>query len=410
MEKKLRFISCGKFDKKYWLIILIVIILLGASIGLFYLFKKYLAANDLKMKVACNCISIAFFDNFCKTLMFIPGLISKKMNSSNNTNNLTIKQREKNNKVVEYIFNQKTITFSKKEKIYLILLMILDLVSNLGDYYSQNYVDDNADDLLLLDYFFYTQIFFLFILSKYLLKNDFYKHQFISIIIITIINFINLINYDFIVNNKRIYFLFFDIFFAFLRTLKIVFIKVLMENKYMLPYKVTFLFGLFNFSVITVAYIIMSFIPCEKEYCKTIYNRKTYLANILEIFSITGVFLFLIFIIKAFLTTLNYIIILYFSVSHSFTYYQLTQLANYFIGLLNDHYENKEDINKSFYIYITFPSYVICIVFILIFLEVIEINMCGISYNTKENIRIRSDIEIEFINKEDDNSLVSEQL
>ena len=185
MEKKLRFISCGKFDKKYWLIILIVIILLGASIGLFYLFKKYLASNDLKMKVACNCISIAFFDNFCKTLMFIPGLISKKMNSSNNNNNLTIKQREKNNKVVEYIFNQKTITFSKKEKIYLILLMILDLVSNLGDYYSQIYFDDDADDLLLLDYFFYTQIFFLFILSKYLLKNDFYKSH---IAIIKVIN------------------------------------------------------------------------------------------------------------------------------------------------------------------------------------------------------------------------------
>ena len=76
--KKSRFISCGKFDKKYWLIILIIVILFGVSIGLFYLFKKYLSANELKMKFAVNFISIIFFDNFCKTLMFIPCLLTKK--------------------------------------------------------------------------------------------------------------------------------------------------------------------------------------------------------------------------------------------------------------------------------------------------------------------------------------------
>ena len=155
-----------------------------------------------------------------------------------------------------------------------------------------------------------------------------------------------------------------------------------------------------NFSIVTIVYIIVSFYKCNNEYCNTLYNGETYFANIYEIFSIINVFLFFIFLFKAFKTVLNYAIIRYFSVCHSFIYFQLSKLMSIF--------ENKESLpGGNSYFFIKLALLIIDIFFSLIFLEIIEVNICGISYNTKDNVRIRSDIEIEFVEKtknEEDNS------
>ena len=150
---------------------------------------------------------------------------------------------------------------------------------------------------------------------------------------------------------------------------------------------------IFNFLIITLLYLIISFIPCGSDICNTIYNGKPYLANMHEIFSIKGIFLFFLFLIRAFLIVLNNIIIHNFSVCHSFLYYLLCQMGSFYT-IIND--ENNK-INAIYFIIII--SYIIGGILVLIFLEIIEINICGISYNTKQNIIKRSSIEIEFVEK-----------
>ena len=64
-----------------------------------------------------------------------------------------------------------------------------------------------------------------------------------------------------------------------------------------------------------------------------------------------------------------------------------------------------------YYFIINVVLLIIGIFFILIFLEMIEINFCGMSYNTKENVKNRSEIEIEFVdkNKNDENNSDDEE-
>ena len=221
------------------------------------------------------------------------------------------------------------------------------------------------------------ELIFLFILSKFLNKMIYYKHQYFSIIIMIITELISFV-FNFINEGILMLFiiLFINLFLSFLRALLYIYLKRLMEYKYISPYKITFIFGILNFSIVIIVYIIVSFCECKNNYCKTLYNDKNYFANILEIFNVISIFLFFIFLLRAFMTVLNYAIIRYFSVCHSFIYFQLCML----IGIL----ENQEDISKrNSYFFIKLTLLIIDIFFSLIFLEIIEVNICGISYNTK---------------------------
>ena len=394
-EKNNKCISFGKIDKKYWLSILLIIILIAITLGLLYSFVAYLENsenNDLKMRDKVNGIIFLFFEKLGESLMIIPGLISKKINSSHQNNSLT---KQRMNNIDKYIFNPNIIKFSRKEKIYLILLIVLGFFADAGSIYSQLFFFNEKENLEFFESFIFCDLLFLFFFSKFIFKITFYKHQYISIIILLLIDIMNLILKN--IREKEGVFGIFMFFFvyiilSFFKSLKIVLIKGYMEFKYISPYKMTFIFGIIHFFIIILIYIIVSFIPCSEKFCKTIYNEKYYFAHIFEIFSITGIFLFFIFLMRAFLITLNYVIILYFSVCHSFLYFQFSEAGNLLLNI--------ENINYSYFYYfkyITFPAYAIGSIIILIFLEIIEIHLCGISYNTKNNIRGRSESDIEFI-------------
>ena len=89
-----------------------------------------------------------------------------------------------------------------------------------------------------------------------------------------------------------------------------------MKYKYITPYKACYFFGLINLLIITIILIISSFIPCNSELCKVEYNNKNYFGNIIPIFTIEGLILFLITIMKTSLLLMNYIIVNKFTVFH----------------------------------------------------------------------------------------------
>ena len=99
-----------------------------------------------------------------------------------------------------------------------------------------------------------------------------------------------------------------------------------MEFKFLSPYKPCYIFGFINLLLITIAYIMSSFIPCNKKLCKVNYNNQKYFAHILTIFNFSGYIMLLLFILKAAITALNYIIVHDFSVCHSILIIQIVQI------------------------------------------------------------------------------------
>ena len=390
MKTQKKCISFGNCNKKYFLIILVIFLLVLVELILFYVFEKY---NDDKEEFQ-NILSYLFFKSLGQFLMIIPGLIihksispKKKETNENQSTKLSI----------EYIFNKDSIGFSLKEKIYFFSAGLLKLIMDIINIFNQALIQ-NSDTPYISTYTFQFDLLFLFLLSKITYRFQFYKHQYLSIIIISLLG---LMKYIMINYKKKIGVFFVALFIcaicSFLNSLLTVYIKGLMEYKYFTPYKACYIYGLINLIISTIAYIIASFIPCESNICKASFNGKYYFAQILNIFSIPGLFLFIIYLLQGFMLALNYNVIYEFSVFHSFLVIQLYQILTM-----------KSDEEGDYILIII--QFLIGIFFILVFLEIIEINICNISYNTKLNISKRAINDEELLTVTDEGNCEEEEM
>ena len=389
MDKK-RCLSCGKCDKKFCYIIIVIIIIFLFYVPLVIFIRLKYARGEINYLSIINVMSYGFFMNLCESFMIIPNLILNKnisnISSESIDNDNTIEKRNKTNLSIQYIFNKNKIKFSLKEKIIFVFAVLLKLSLNIIYILYQYYLETEYDFLKVINYAFEFELISLFLLSKFMYSIPYYKHQYISIIIITLIITGKFI-YQFIKKDDGHFFLhlIIHLIYSSFKSFFIVYIKGLMEYKYMSPYKVCYLFGFINFVIITIVYIIVSFIPCENELCQVEYNDNKYFGHIFAIFNIFGLFMFLFSIIKAIFTILTYIIINDYSVCHSFLIFQLLSISS----LANPTKNASEAIIEAFVFFVNF-------FFILLFLEIIEVNICKISYNTKKNIASRAINDMEY--------------
>ena len=384
MENQNRCISCGKCNKKYSLLILGVILILGVLIGVMFGFSSYAKSVNINDKILLNFMTYALFVNLGESLMIIPELILKREISLDNYNSNTKQVTIIDKRSYKYIFNKK-INFSLKENIYFysagILKLFLDTFHIVYQVKIDDFTDESIDFIKMMTYSFQFELLFLFLLSKIMYNTQFYKHQYISIIILTLLGLAKFIVKN--SGNMEKFFLrfFIHIGYSFFKSLITVYIKGLMEYKYFSPYKACYKFGIVNVIIMTILNIGASFFPCDSFSCQVTFNKKRYFANILAIFSIPGLFMFIIFILKAITLVLEYNIILNFTVFHSFLIIQLTQfLEASSIKMMGD---------SKAYLAITLINFVLSIFLIFLFLEIIEINIFKISHNTKTNIEMR---------------------
>ena len=384
MENQNRCISCGKCNKKYSLLILGVILILGVLIGVMFGFSSYAKSVNINDKILLNFMTYAFFVNLGESLMIIPELILKREISLDNYNSNTKHVNIIDKRSYKYIFNKK-INFSLKENIYFysagILKLFLDTLHIVYQVKIDDFTDESIDFIKMMTYSFQFELLFLFLLSKIMYNTQFYKHQYISIIILTLLGLAKFIVKN--SGNMEKFFLrfFIHIGYSFFKSLITVYIKGLMEYKYFSPYKACYKFGIVNVIIMTILNIGASFFPCDSFSCQVTFNKKRYFANILAIFSIPGLFMFIIFILKAITLVLEYNIIHNFTVCHSFLIIQLTQfLEASSIKMMGD---------SKAYLAITLINFVLSIFLIFLFLEIIEINIFKISHNTKTNIEMR---------------------
>ena len=395
-------ISFGKCNSKYCFIISKAIIV---SIILFILVLIFVL-NLLKEgeKLYNSLINIPFLMSLGDSLMIFPGLIFQKKISSKSEKCFL---KKNSNVIEEYIFNQASFEFSLKEKIFFIIAAIIKLVLDKIYIFLVLYNHEIFGYFQIYVFSFRFELIFIFLLSKYIYKTEFYKHQYYSILILTAVSFTK-----FFVENienlktevfKYIRIFLVLIFLSFINSLILVFVKGLMQYKYISPYKTVYSMGFINFIILAIIYIILTFIPCEAYTCKVEYDGKKYVANILSMFNISGLILFIGLAIKPFMTLLNYTTINEFSVCHSFLILNVSEL--YGVASPNGNSNNIKDIFGDFImIIIKFGFFVINTFLVLLFLELIELNIFNLSDNTKQNIEQRAILDKQMLDICDEES------
>ena len=161
------------------------------------------------------------------------------------------------------------------------------------------------------------------------------------------------------------------------------YIKRLMKYKFISPAKCNFMIGIINFPLVIIIYFIISFTSLGNI------RKKYYFDNIFELFKNIGKIdtknvIFLISL-PFFLGFTEFI---FNNIINDYTIYHIyiPLLIKYFIKNIIKNLRNYE---KIFLI----SSFFIELIMILIFLELIEINCCGLNKNLKRNIQSRGIID-----------------
>ena len=275
---------------------------------------------------------------------------------------------------------------TKKEKFLWILLgSVIDFIANVICAY--NWLDDENDDYLL---YYSTNIIFLALFSYLLLKMKLYKHHYLSVGTIFIIgiadNFISgYFDKDKIKQNYKGYIIYFIVESTF--NSLYVFNKFIMVNKFIKSYVILFFQGIIELVLGIISLVITT------KYFKNFDNFFLYIEDLNK----SEIFFFFGLILANFVTYLTiYIIIDIFTPFHIFL---LTILSDMIILIIEGGSYFSEDINASI-MYIFFV--IIGIFMILVFIEIIQLNFCGLSYMTKKNIEERSRLDSMLIDDNDD--------
>jgi hypothetical protein len=350
-------------------------------------------------------------------LCIIPEIILKARTKNHKPEENNINKNNKLKGPIKLIYNDLSDKTTMKDYIHIGLIsFLLLLIDFIKIYLERKEGRTNGE------YYFVT-LPFLLIISMCIYKIDFYKHQYISIIIITIFGIYEyVIKIIYYYNNYN--FTFLSIIFDFILQILIglgdaiyfSYIKGLMNYKFFSPYKVCYIFGSINMIIILILLFILSGVKCSSdEICKIKYNDDFYFDNIFIIFqNIYAYQIFIIILISILLGTLKLminLIINYYSVCHIFLFLE----NNGVIDSIKHEFFNQ----SGAFIQITHGiAHFLNFFFSAVFLEIIELKFCGLNKNYKINIIKRVDEEDNHLialengneeeNEEQDNSLIND--
>ena len=216
-------------------------------------------------------------------------------------------------------------------------------------------------------YILFTSIFYYLFF-----KSKLYRHHYLSIVIILIIGLVidfveGNIQKDFTDNIKLILLSFLRV---ILLSLVYVLIKYTMEKKYASPYEIGFYNGLINLIIFIVGAVIDHYFYGRfdyKEYFDN-FNGKELLVIFGLMVTQFGIYMSLFIIDKNDTPCHIFIVFVFGQLAY---YYNLTEISIVSIICL-----------------------ILILFFSLIFNEIIELNFCGLSQNTRKNIILRGDSEV----------------
>ena len=341
-------ISIGTIDKN------ILFLIIG---GIFKcLTNILLIKTDYVVHSLIICIGSSFGMSLSFILLIIYKLRTKKKVKQN------IQEQSKNQ--LELIYNNQYKEISQDKYKYILLTSVLDFLLTIT-------LLEFCKDVKINSWIF--DIFFLCLFSYLILKIKIYKHHYISIIIIIIAGItldISLGNYSNFINEiiPNIINIICEILFC----LCIVINKYTMVYTFASEYEICTYQGIFGLFLYIIIFILSKYL----SFLKTLDSNFEY--NIKNIFIFFAIVIIQLIDNLCILFTINYT-----STCHFLIIMIFGSLSNYFIKILNG------DGNSIFII--------IVLLFILfmtfIFNEIIQLNFCGLSKNTKKNIMLRANKE-----------------
>jgi len=384
-----KIITCGKCDKSFWCLFLAYFIISFLNFLCHPKFSGFYENLDKKEFILIRpCLTY-----FGQLLMLFYELIFNKINRSEI--NISSNYKEENSS------NQNK---NKKKTIIIFgtictLLLLIDTYKILTLLFFTKF---SCLSYIIFNKGWTLVFLFLILVNTYYLKINIYIHQKLAIFIIIILGFVSLIIG--MIFKKTFsgedYFLIFiqipvSIAEAFIIILIniIILIKDIMENKFYSPMKVCYLIGLINFIISFIILFILSFIKYDSDSSKSIFN-------ISSIFKY-GVSLFILFVIVFSLLNgisklLINIILNKYSMLHLFIFCKIDALLDSSIINIDNKSLRDEQYNYIIELVLQLIEYLMYFVY----LEIIELNFCGLNKYIKNNIQSRAIDEYKDIEKE----------
>ena len=377
--KKCKIITFGKVDKKF-----ILLVIGGIMYSLLLVIEDHSSifggdGNDFPI-----IYTMAYSIGLCLSFVFL--IIYKVYNKRKNKKitSLLIENKDANNLDINNL-HQKTKMISWKEKLlWIFLVSIIDYIAYL---FSSIYWLDNGNYVDTLQ----TNIIFMSIFAYLILKLKLHKHHYlcISVIIIRSIAYtiiFNVYKKDPSKKNDIVpYIVSFVTEIVF--SLTYVMSKYFMLIKYIHPFEIMFFEGIFElfFSIMTL--IISSRI-----------GKLDNISHFLEKFKYMEVFILISWIIVNFIYhAILFKVIDIFSPFYIHISILLSEFLSFFVKL------DRLSIGQLIFYII---SFIVCPFMILVFLEIIELNFCGLSEMTAKNIELRALLD-SAINDENDGGKIS---
>ena len=392
-------ISFGRLQLKYFFYCFLIVIIEYA-----YNFISQSGVKILNNHLLFN--SFCFFLGYL--LNFIPAWISH-IKSKEKKNPITNKLKEENTQSIEYIYNKPyENNISTKDILKFGFICFIQLLANFIEIIlikiNINKGDDNKE-INYNDNFSIIEYLIIFIVSKFD-KEVYYKHQNCSFLILILVEAIK--NIYFLTKTSyhdttNIIIIILKIIYSISYALYYIYIKDFMKYKFISPAKCNFIIGIIDVPLIIIIYFIISFTSLG------IIGSKYYFGNILELFRNFGninakdlIFLIsLPFVFGIFEFIINKVI-------YDYTIYHI------YIPILIEYLTESFIRNLGFFVNIfLISSFILELVMILVFLEIIEINFCELNKNLKRNIESRGIIDSSLsigINADDNDSERNEKI
>ena len=363
----MKIISFGKCDKN-----LIYPLIGGISRivvnSILYLFKDKVELNKHPFILGINA-------GFSMSLAFVPYIYILKYSKIKKEENLN-----DNNSYIDNLFNKYSPIEKKQKYLIIFLCAFLDFLQRILVYLFSFNITNNI---------WIFNIIFLNMFTYILTKNPIYRHQYFSSAIMILfgigLNILNLYK----MKIEDVPMLFLSLFIEIIYSLGIVLAKYGMDNLFCSPYEITFYEGIFSLIINVIFLIISTNIPLSKyfKYTKLLkiseYNGEKYLDNFytyINKINIAEVILFIVSMMGRVISNLfSHITIKHFTSSHV--------ILLLIMGEISLDWKEKNT-NEAV---ITAFIFIVELFMLLIFCEIIEINLCGLKDNTKKNIEERAE-------------------
>ena len=377
MGGKNKYISFGGFEIKYLIFILgtFILLFIGRTGYSLYLDGEQNDNNKL-LKTFLKYIGFA--------LCIIGEIIRRKKNFKKKVND---KNLPKKSDICIKIKKEETKHLITTKDIIFIIIVAL---AHLGDEFLAITIKAilNQSAIVVDEGYNTIEFIFLFLTSFYIFKLPYYRHQKISILLIIFCEILRII-IKFLSENEidteRLIGSFIQMFRAFIDSVFIGYLKVLMEDKFFSPYKALYIFGFINGLLVLILYFIFTYMPSKKSnFFSQKYNNEYYYDNLYSIFyEYTFIKLFGLFLYMIGLTT-SYVLFSFivndFTICHIFIYYQIYVLFNNI---------TRKEKNLVFIIITS----VVEIFITLVFLEIIILHCFKLDKNVKMNIIERAELD-----------------